>query len=185
MSVDFAMKSAQEQFGCRVGEAQTGGSELEAFAVRACPALLDQTVHFAPPFVAQILASNPPELFERPACVHAQAERGGFAGSRQRAQLFSGFDCAPALLQLLAIELRVRPIFRADTTHITSRAGTQAVITAASPIDDVVFAGMGGNAGGLGCQRTSAQLVAGEVGDLILLKPRGLRAPNQFLVHGT
>src|SRR5439155_1553948 len=113
-----------ELFGGRVSEPQSLWGQPEAGCLHPSPTPLCQVVHLRKPFPAQVETGGLPELFERPAGVHPQAKRGRFPRARQRRQLLGPFDCAPAFLDLLAIENRVRPVFRSHAAQVAGGAWT-------------------------------------------------------------
>ncbi len=129
------------------------------------------------PFRAQIESGSLLKFIKAPAPVHPQTKGGGFAGTGEGRQFVGGFDRPAAPLQLLAVELRVGPIFGPPAAHVGCGARTKPMIVARAPVIKVVAAGVlriaaGGHAAG-----------PGEVGDLILPKTRPRRVVDEFLVH--
>src|SRR5580700_1213244 len=122
--------------------------ELETVAGNPAPAALFELAHFRAPFAAQVKLGRAPEILERPAGIHAQAEGGDFARAPQGRQFFAGLNRAFAFFQLLAVELGVGPILRAHAANIAGGTGPQTVKRAAAPVVHVVFAGKGGDGAG-------------------------------------
>src|SRR5438093_415313 len=123
----------QELFGRRIGKPQSLSRKPEAIFLEAAPALLLQPVQFSRPFLAQVEAGRLAELLERPAGIHAQTKRRRLARARQRRQLLGPFNGAPALLELLAVKERARPVLGPHAAHAAGGARSQAVIAATTP----------------------------------------------------
>ena len=62
---------AQEQLRGGISEPQAFGRQMESFRVAPPPTLQGQTIHIAIPFVAEIVAGDLAELFERPTGNHS------------------------------------------------------------------------------------------------------------------
>src|ERR1035437_4723479 len=140
-------KSAEEELGGGVGEAQTFSGELEAVGQDAPSALLRQLGHVLLPLASQIVAGCLAELLERPARYHPQAKGSSLPGAGQRRQFLARLDWVAALFELLAVELGVGAVLRAHAPDIGGCAGTQPVKGASSPVIDVVLAGAVGDGG--------------------------------------
>src|SRR5439155_7175637 len=94
----------QKQFRRRVGEPQPRAREPETIGLKASPPRFDKPVHLDRPFLPQIEAGGSLKLVERPARVHAQTKRGGFARSSQGRQLLAPLNRAAALFELFAVK---------------------------------------------------------------------------------
>src|SRR6185503_6263540 len=94
--------------------------------------------NFRAPFRRQVKPRRRTKVGEGPACIHAQAERGRFSGALKRGEFLDAFDGALAAFEAFAIESRIRPVFCSSAEDVTSGAGAEAVIRAATPVVDVV-----------------------------------------------
>src|SRR5215471_5905831 len=126
------------------------------------------------------MAGRLAELLEGPACDHAKTECSRFSGASERWEFFAALDCTLAFFELVAIKLRIRPVFGSNAADVTGRAWAQTVERAAAPVVDVVTAGKGGERVGCRVERR----ITGEVGDFVLVKTGLGGVGNEFFVHG-
>lgn len=149
----------------------------ELVVIHLAPAAGDELVHLRFPVLAEVKAGYVFELGKLPADHHAESEGGDFTCAGERGEFVTGFERRFTLLEAFAVEAGIAPVASADAVHEGAGAGAQADVGAASPVGEVVAAGVCGQ----------AVWVTGpafaEVRDLVLRQPLFGAGFPQCFVH--